>query len=391
MGGKKKKVLGICCILLIICVIVSPFIIYDQYKKATRVITLEDLNGLWVEKTKEDRHAVLYIHDGRMEYWRYEDQEEIYHEGDLFSSEVIERFSEGSTQPISWLGELDSERSRNAWIPFREQEDEGHGWKDYREYTYKNGKIFRKEANSKTVFVRGKEEEHSHIIGITKALDRNFEASESALPLEVGKPYCYHRMGATESTYDSFLCVEITNPNPFCIEHAYVEINWTDGFGKQEVGPFKLDANSKKIYVTDMFCRGRSFREGVKTQATCAISYNRYYLIFDEESLVKIKDSQVVKDETTGLVKEILVNVDVSQPSEPSSSWGEDLYVDYDLYAVFYKNNEIVGVATGVTWWGRERPETMPYVSKISDFDRYEVYAIQFVLAGDLNRYSQIF
>lgn len=368
MKKKKLKVFGV---IFLFCLLGGIFG-YSLYKEKTQKISIKDLEGVWVEKTKEERHCVIYIHDGIMDYHSYEDEKERDCSYNRHMACSMEKFPDNSTQPISWSAKCDNARSRSVSSNAEDY---------YYKFEYKHWKLYQKVmAGSPREFVRDSKENHPHIVNLAESLDRSYEASQTALPLEVDKLYCFNRVGADEDSYDSFICAEITNPNPFVIKHGHAKLTWKDDSENVYAGTFFIPANSKMIYVDSMSSNGKELHGNASADVGCEITYDKYDLSFEEEKpLAEVVDSQVVKDETTGKVKEILVNVKTDYPPEPFTEKGDELYVYYELYAVFYKQDEIVGVAKGSGDLGSlDEPDVMSYVSDISDYDRYEVYITRF-------------
>ena len=85
---------------------------------------------------------------------------------------------------------------------------------------------------------------------------------------------------------------------------------------------------------------------------------------------MEITDSRILRDEKSGHVTQIEVDT-------REASVTEDKVPLYDLFALFYKQDEIVGVATGM---GQHEyinePDVMRYVSWIDDYDRYEIVVV---------------
>ncbi|MBO4627582.1 MAG: hypothetical protein J5645_06375 [Lachnospiraceae bacterium] len=341
---------------------------YEIYMN-TREYTIDDINGVWTCKHNDGKHYVMYIHDGRMDFMRYEKEDESVSGFDYYRAMTMQELPDGTFNTFSWRGIPDLERS--------ESQGSEASISDLYEFEFRRNRIYhRLVIAGENEFVRATEEEYSHIVKMSKELDRRYQLSRSGKPLEVGEAHCYTRVGATADTYDSFLCVQITNPNSYRIDVAHVKLRW-DGYSEGVTAAVRsIPANSTGVYVVDITCR-ELFGLGKTIDPTeCSVEYNGYAASADtnDNPIVEVTDSRVIKDESTGKVKAVEVD---AKPADLADN--KDSY--YDLYALFYLQGKIVGVATG---YGSvediDQPDIMQYVSEIKEYDRCEVIVV--------NRYS---
>ena len=79
--------------------------------------------------------------------------------------------------------------------------------------------------------------------------------------------------------------------------------------------------------------------------------------------------SRVIRDDSTGKVKTIEVDTRLADLADKNSG--------YDLRAIFYKQGEIIGVATGYGDTGNiNQPDVMTDVSDIGEYDNYEIFVV---------------
>ena len=337
---------------------------YESYMDS-REYTIDDVNGIWVYKFDDGQHDVLYIHDGRMEYIRYETEDERPTGFDWYLAMKMNTVPEGTFNTLSLVGIEDQERTQGGHTIW------GSDSMDEIKFEFRRNKLYTPGIWGERKFVRAKVEDYPHIVRFVKELERRYELSASALPLEIGEVRCFNRWGATENEFDSFLCIQITNPNPFIIDVASVKLSWEGHDKTRSIGVSSIPANSSKTYVVNFSCRDILGLGKTVNPTECTIGFNRYR-VFDGEDkpIVEITDSRVIRDERFGRVTQIEVDTKATDALD-------DKWDSYDLFAIFYKQDKIVGVATGN---GKlesiGEPDVMTYVSRTNDYDRYEVVVV---------------
>lgn len=363
----KKHPLSVSLMILlgVLILIGLTKLIWDFYWEC-KEYTIEDINGIWVHDMKEGGHSVMYIHDGWVDYVWYTEDDESSTGFDFFYSMKMKTLPEGSFNTFSWWGIVDNERTElQSWTGDTE-------FKNAYEFEFRRNKIYRKVIGGEAEYVRGTAEENPHIVKMVNKIEKSYELSENGLPLEVNEVRCLNRVGVTQDTYDSFLYITVTNPNPFRIDGAYATLRW-EGYQKNHQRSLdSIPANSTVTYVLNV-----SFRDILGLGQTidpteCTLNYNRYCVTTGENEtpLVEITDSRVIREEPSGLVKEIEVDTKALDLSE--NKWP-----NYDLFAIFYLQDEMVGVATGLgSMETIDQPDVMSYVSEIRDYDHYDIVVV---------------
>lgn len=140
---------------------------YEIYMN-TREYTAEDLDGVWVFDSGTGRRHVLYIHDGRMDYIRYEKKDESSSGAyDKYIAMTMEAVPEGTFKTFSWWGLIDLERTAS-------QGSTGFTSADNLKFDFKRNRIYEHAPLEDREFVRGKEEDHPHIVSVAKTLDQYY-------------------------------------------------------------------------------------------------------------------------------------------------------------------------------------------------------------------------
>ena len=201
----KKGLIVFALVLLLTVAAVAGYEIYMN----TREYTIDDLNGIWTCELDSGSHCVLYIHDGRMDLMVYEKTNEKETSGfDTYRAMVMEPIPEGSFNKVSWTGTFDLERTGSQSSTYGLLNRDGY------EFEFKKNRIYQRGflTGGELKYVRGTEEEHPHVVRMSKALDQAYQLSLSQKPLEIGELHCYSIVGAAkDGYYDSFLCIRITN------------------------------------------------------------------------------------------------------------------------------------------------------------------------------------
>lgn len=361
----KKGLIVFALVLLLTVGAVAGYEIYMN----TREYTIDDLNGIWTCELDSGQHYVLYIHDGRMDLMRYERKDESDARGmDRYRAMVMDTVPEGTFNKISWRGNFDLERTGSQNSVHGLYDGDGY------EFEFKRGRIYQRGfiLGGEVKYVRGTEAEHPHIVKMSKALDQAYQLSLSQKPLEIGELHCYSIVGAAkDGYYDSFLCIRITNPNSFHIDWAYATLRW-EGYPKGiGVTLNSIPAGSTGVYVGWMSCKEMFGVGNITDPAECSLEIDNYSISTEHNTnpVVEVTGSRVIKDDSTGKVKTIEVDTRLADP--------EGKYASYDLRAIFYKQGEIIGVATGYGETGdTDQPDVMADVSDIGEYDNYEIIVV---------------
>ncbi len=334
---------------------------YEIYMN-TREYTAEDLDGVWVFDSGTGRRHVLYIHDGRMDYIRYEKKDESSSGAyDKYIAMTMEAVPEGTFKTFSWWGLIDLERTAS-------QGSTGFTSADNLKFDFKRNRIYEHAPLEDREFVRGKEEDHPHIVSVAKTLDQYYQLSLSQKPLVIDEMQVFE---STEESGDKpviFLCARITNPNPYRIDTVRATLRWEGWSEEVTVSLPSLPANSSGIYVGHGSLAAKPGQDFSLDSAECSLTYNIYEVSTDtkDNPVAEVVDSCVITDEKTGRVKEISVDTKTVDTS--------DKYNSYELYALFYKQGRIVGAAWGSgRIEGLEQSEVMQFVSDIAAYDNCEI------------------
>ena len=361
----KKGLIVFALVLLLTVGAVAGYEIYMN----TREYTIDDLNGIWTCELDSGSHCVLYIHDGRMDLMVYEKTNEKETSGfDTYRAMVMEPIPEGSFNKVSWTGTFDLERTGSQSSTYGLLNRDGY------EFEFKKNRIYQRGflTGGELKYVRGTEEEHPHVVRMSKALDQAYQLSLSQKPLEIGELHCYSIVGAAkDGYYDSFLCIRITNPNSFLIDWAYATLRW-EGYSKGiEVTLNSIPAGSTGVYVGRMSCKDMFGVGNITDPAECSLEIDNYNISaeLNTNPVVEVTGSRVIRDDSTGKVKTIEVDTRLADLADKNSG--------YDLRAIFYKQGEIIGVAMG--HGDREdvdQPDVMTEVSDIGEYDNYEIFVV---------------
>lgn len=138
---------------------------YESYMNS-REYTIDDVNGIWVYKFDDGQHDVLYIHDGRMEYIRYEKEDERPTGLDWYLAMKMNTVPEGTFNTLSLVGTEDQERTQGGHTIW------GSDTKDEIKFEFRRNKLYKQGFFGETKFVRAKEEDYPHIVRFVKELGR---------------------------------------------------------------------------------------------------------------------------------------------------------------------------------------------------------------------------
>ena len=338
---------------------------YEIYMNS-REYTIDDINGVWTAEMESGYHCVMYIHDGRIDYMRYEYQDERDGRGfDKYRALIMQTVPEGSFNTFSWKASFDLERTGS--------QNSTYGIESYDEYEFefRRGKIYQGGflLGGELAFSRAKEEEHPHIMDLSRTLDQNYQLAQSKQPLEVVEMHVFDQALTTDNGI--FLYAGITNPNPYRIDTVYATLRWEGYSGEVRVPLQSIAANSTGTYVALVSCSIAFGPEGVTDPAECSLEYNIYEISakYGDHPIVEVTDSRVIRDEKTGKVKGLEADTRVLDLTDKSDY--------YELYALFYKQGGIAGVARGVGYLEDiDQPDSMEFVSDIGEYDNFEIIVV---------------
>lgn len=315
-----------------------------------------DLYGLW-ESTEANYHYLVYIDEAHTDMFMYEDESETM---------LLNTWSGTFTPPAggfttyAWTSVADADRSDSGYA---------HTLSDTAsiDFEYKSDKLIIHTLVGTIELSKSDTANHPGCMKIIENNTRCLEAASSAQPLT------YRNVLLFNTADGEYLCMaEMTNPNSFGVKP---EFRFSDGNTFVWPTPAYIPAGETSVYVGILRYAAADYVSSPET-GSCAIRYNIYSSEFDMTyPVVSVVDSEVVVDETTGLVSDIVVDLDVDQLPEPTV-YGENVaYPDFSVYVVFYNEDKIVGAATGLAnYESLDEPVSSWHISEVSAYDRYEVY-----------------
>ena len=310
----------------------------------------DDLYGLW-ESTKANNRYLMYISEDYLDIFIYDGDSEDW---------LMNTWSGTFTPPsdgfrsYSWVSEIDLDRSDSGYSHYFE--------KAFIEFEYKHNKIYMVNMLGSIEFEKSNPDEHPGCMAMVENNERCLNAITTAQPLEYGNVHCF----AFED--DEYICcVEITNPNSFGVRPR---LRFSDEETYARLAGSYIPAGATS------YCAGIVRSPSGSSVTDCEIDYNIYASEFDlRYPQFEIVDSTVIEDDTTGLVSEVIVNVEADWIPEPRFGFGEDNYDGFNVYVVFFSGDEVVGAGVRSTDYGAiGEPISILSISDVSDYDHYEVY-----------------
>ena len=310
----------------------------------------DDLYGLW-ESTKANNRYLMYISEDYLDIFIYDGDSEDW---------LMNTWSGTFTPPsdgfrsYSWVSEIDLDRSDSGYSHYYEAASA--------EFEYKHNKIYMVNMLGSIEFEKSNPDEHPGCMAIVENNERCLNALSSAQPLEYGEVNCF------DLADDEYICcVEITNPNSFGIKP---KIRFSDEETYARLAGSYIPAGATS------YCAGIVRSPSGSSGTDCFIDYNIYRSEFDlRYPQFEIVDSTVITDDSTGLISEVIVNVEADWIPEPRFLNGDDDFESFSVYVIFFRDDEVVGAGVRLTNYGAiDEPISVTNISAVSEYDRYEVY-----------------
>ena len=315
-----------------------------------------DLYGLWESTQNANYHYLVYIDAKQTDIFMYEDEAE---------EMLLNTWSGTYTTPAdgfstyTWTAEQDADRSDSGYArPLQASSVE---------FEYKSGNIYIHTTVGTIELAKSNESDHPACMKMIENNSRCSETIPSAQPLE------YQNVLLFNTADGEWLCMaEITNPNSFGVKP---EFRFSDGNTYVWPTPAYIPAGGTSVYVGILHYGSADYVPNPENES-CSIGYNIYSSEFDMTyPVISVADSEVVH-ESTGLVSDVVVNLDIDQLPAPTVYGDNAVYPDFSLYVIFYNGDDIVGAGTGLANYGTyDEPEVSWHISEVSTYDRYEVYA----------------
>ena len=321
--------------------------------------TIDDIYGFW--KNKEDNH-IIYIHDDRVDsFSKNEDKYSLNGTG-AFDAPTNEKFSQ-----YTWDVSLDYDPSHFGNWSVRDKTEPDNRLYGY---AFREGKLYYYGImpNTKPPAEYTKCEEIEACKRILDRMQRAFDAAQGCQPLIAEEVSFFE--ADPEISKREYVAVKITNPNPYGIYYPDLDLTWTEGDKTYYNSEIEKEQALQYIPASESVVVVRWITPRMSKDAyDLVLEYNPYAIDIDgDRKIPSVGETTISTDRKTGMVDEAQVLFEGEAPERE---------LGLDVYILFYKDEELVGVGEDRVYIGGEKGNmlvTLKNFSPVSEYDRFEVY-----------------
>ena len=317
-----------------------------------REYTVEDIYGFWLYENEDEYYRfIAYIHDDMIDIYSVTKEKELILSVWNWSGSF--EIPEGSFTSYEWNSLIDYDRTNQD----RDWTHDMHRNIDPLRICFK--------ANVLHVYFYGLDCKFERIDGSDKVLKmveadkKCLEISDTLQDIEVLDMYCFP---SRTEPYVSYVVLKVRNPNEHGIYYPEYSIHVQDTDEDISFNGLYLPPESERFAI------GRINDDIIGMDVECQAYFNIYCVdVFDARTIIEVTGASVERDPDTGDVTGMNIDVEFSADS--------DLYGDYHLDVIFYREGEIVGVGvTGGQYQNGSTTVSVNFRTPITEFDDYEIY-----------------